>query len=239
MGPAVVGNDEPQPKPLVVAVTGGIASGKSALTAAFQALGVPVADADIAAREVVAPGSEGLARIVGEFGDEVLAADGTMDRRAMRGRVFADPEARQRLEAIVHPRVRQWLRAAVAAWQVPYGLLAIPLLVESGSAYDWVDRVLVVDVPASVQVERLMRRDGVDRALAGSMLAAQATREQRLAIADDVHDATSPLAALPEKVAVLHRHYLALAQDKRAGRLSPSRLAVAAMKATSADSSNH
>ena len=221
MGLPVVDNDAPLP--LVVAVTGGIASGKSALTAAFQALGVPVADADIAAREVVAPGSEGLAHIVGEFGDVVLTADGAMDRRAMRGRVFADPQARRRLEAIVHPRVRQWLRAAVAAWQAPYGLLAIPLLVESGSAYDWVDRVLVVDVPPSVQIERLMRRDDVDRALAGSMLAAQATREQRLAIADDVHDATSPLAALPEKVAALHRHYLALAQAKRNGRLPPSR----------------
>lgn len=221
MGLSVVDNDAPLP--LVVAVTGGIASGKSALTAAFQALGVPVADADIAAREVVARGSDGLAQIVSAFGPEVLTPDGDMDRRSMRTRVFVDPDARQRLEAIVHPRVRQWLRDAAARWQAPYGLLAIPLLVESGDAYDWVDRVLVVDVPASVQVERLMRRDDIDRALAESMLAAQATREQRLAIADDIHDATSPLAALPEKVAALHQHYLALAQVRRDGRLPPRR----------------
>ncbi|MFB9067067.1 dephospho-CoA kinase [Pseudofulvimonas gallinarii] len=209
--------------PLVVAVTGGIASGKSALTAAFGALGVPVADADIAAREVIAAGSSGLAEVVEAFGPDVLAADGALDRRAMRARVFAHPDARRRLEAIIHPRVRQWLRDAVDSWTTMYGLLAIPLLVESGDAYSWVDRVLVVDVPAPLQIERLMRRDGIDRTLAESMLAAQATREQRLVIADDVHDAAAPLEALPERAARLHRHYLELAGAKQAGELAPSR----------------
>lgn len=211
------------PSALVVAVTGGIASGKSALTAAFGALGVPVADADIAAREVVAAGSAGLAQVVEQFGPDVLAADGGLDRRAMRTRVFGDPEARHRLEAIVHPRVREWLRAAVRGWTAPYGLLAIPLLVESGDAYRWVDRVLVVDVPAEVQIERLMHRDGIDRALAESMLAAQASREQRLRVADDVHDATGPLETLAGRVATLHANYLARASEKKAGTLSPSR----------------
>lgn len=211
--------------PLVVAVTGGIASGKSALTAAFEALGVPVADADVAARAVVAKGSEGLAEIVAVFGPEVLGADGELDRRAMRERVFADPALRRRLEAIVHPRVRRWLSDAVSRWQAPYGLLAIPLLVESGDAYAWVDRVLVADVPPDVQIQRLMRRDDVSRELAESMLAAQASRAQRLAIADDIHDATGPVESLPGRVAALHRRYLALAQAKRAGVLPPSKRA--------------
>ena len=210
--------------PLVVAVTGGIASGKSALTRALEGMAVPVADADIAAREVIEPGSDGLAEVVARFGDDVLGADGWLDRRAMRERVFADPDARKALEAIIHPRVRRWLADAAAAWTTPYGVLAIPLLAESGDAYAWVDRVLVVDVPEHVQVQRLMRRDDIDRALAESMLAAQATRAQRLAIADDVHDATGPVEELPTRARAWHSHYLALAADKRAGRLPPSRL---------------
>jgi dephospho-CoA kinase len=212
-------------RPLVVAVTGGIASGKSALTDAFAALGVPVADADIAARAVVEPGTPGLAEIVMQFGSEVLAADGRLDRRQLRERVFAEPALRKRLEAIVHPRVRQWLADAVGGWRAPYGLLSVPLLVENAAAYDWVDRVLVVDVPAVVQIERLMRRDDVDRELAEAMLAAQATREQRLAVADDVHDATAPIAVLADTVAALHAGYLRLAELRNEGRLPPSRIA--------------
>jgi dephospho-CoA kinase len=204
-------------RPLVVAVTGGIASGKSALTDAFAALGVPVADADIAARAVVEPGTPGLAEIVMQFGSEVLATDGRLDRRQLRERVFAEPALRKRLEAIVHPRVRQWLADAVGGWRAPYGLLSVPLLVENAAAYTWVDRVLVVDVPAVIQIERLMRRDDVDRKLAQAMLAAQATREQRLAVADDVHDATAPIDALGNTVAAFHARYLALARRMRAG----------------------
>lgn len=210
--------------PLVVVITGGIASGKSALTRALEALGVPVADADVAARAVIAPGSEGLAELVAAFGDDVLDADGTLDRVAMRERVFADPVAKKRLEAIIHPRVRAWLRDAASGWQSEYGALAIPLLVESGGAYDWVDRVLVVDVPEAVQLERLVRRDDIAPALAQAMLSAQASRTQRLAVADDVHDATGPIAELPARAEHWHRHFLALARAKRAGRLPPSRL---------------
>lgn len=222
--PAMSDNDAaPTSGPLVVAVTGGIASGKSALTAAFEALGVPVADADVAARVAVAKGSEGLAEIVAVFGPDVLDAEGELDRRAMREKVFADPSLRRRLEAIVHPRVRRWLSDAVSRWQAPYGLLAIPLLVESGDTYAWVDRVLVVDVPPEVQIQRLVRRDDVSRELAESMLAAQASRSQRQAIADDIHDATGPIEGLPERVAALHRRYLALAQAKRDGVLPPSK----------------
>lgn len=210
--------------PLVVALTGGIASGKTALSERFAALGVPVADADIAARAVVEPGTPALAEIVAHFGDGVLGADGRLDRRALRERVFADSAARKRLEAIVHPRVREWLRDKVAGWRTPYGILSVPLLAENAGTYRWVDRVLVVDVPEHAQIERLMRRDDVDRKLADAMLAAQATRAQRQAIADDVHDSTGPMTALEARVIDLHAHYLALAQAKREGRLSPSRI---------------
>jgi dephospho-CoA kinase len=211
-------------RPLVVAVTGGIASGKSALTSRFAELGVPVSDADIAARAVVEPGTSGLAEIVEAFGDDVLDAEGGLDRRRLRERVFADSAGRRRLEAIVHPRVRAWLAEAVLAWRGDYGLLAIPLLAENAKAYRWVDRVLVVDVPRSLQLGRLMHRDDIGQALAESILAAQATRERRLAIADDVHDATGPLESLPGRVARLHRHYLSLSRAKREGWLPPPRI---------------
>lgn len=211
-------------RPLVVAVTGGIASGKSALTARFEALGVPVADADVAARAVVEPGTPGFAEIVATFGNGIIGADGKLDRRALRKRVFTNPDERKRLEAIVHPRVREWLLAALSDWHASYGLLSIPLLAENAHVYRWVDRVLVVDVPEAVQIERLMRRDDVDRTLAEAMLAAQARREQRLDIADDVHDATGPIDALPGRVVELHAHYLELAQAKRDGRLPSPRI---------------
>lgn len=213
---------------MVVAVTGGIASGKSALTAAFQALDVPVADADVAARAVVEPGTTGLSAIVAHFGSDVLDGEGRLDRRAMRERVFAEPAARQALEAIVHPRVRTWLREAVSRWRAPYGLLSVPLLAENAASYAWVDRVLVVDVPESVQVERLVARDGIDHALAQAMLSAQATRAQRLAIADDVHDATAPLARLPATVADRHCRYLELAEARLEGQLPEPRIRAAA-----------
>lgn len=211
-------------RPLVVAVTGGIASGKTALTDRFGALGVPVADADIAARIVVEPGSEGLAEIIELFGPEMLTADGLLDRARLREHVFADPERRRRLEAIVHPRVRQWLAEAVLTWRGDYGLLAIPLLHENANAYRWVDRVLLSDVPRELQLQRLMQRDGIDAELAESILAAQASREQRRAIADDVHEATGPIEWLADRVERLHRRYVGLARAKREGWLPPPRI---------------
>ena len=197
-----------------IALTGGIASGKSEVERRFRALGVQVADADIAAREVVEPGTPGLAEIVAAFGPEVLGPDGTMDRPAMRRRVFADDAARLRLEAIIHPRVRASLRKACEAAPGPYAIAAIPLFAEAGpEAYaPWVDRVLVVDVPVEVQLERLLKRDGIDEALAWRMIRAQATREERLAVADDVIANDGPLDALDGVVAALHGQYLALAR---------------------------
>jgi dephospho-CoA kinase len=194
----------------VVALTGGIAAGKSAVARRFQALGVPVHDADVAARAVVEPGSDGLAAVVGVFGEEVLDAQGGLDRPAMRRRVFANEAARRALEAIIHPRVREWLRARALADRHPYCLLAIPLLAENIAHYRWVDRVLVVDVPESVQLSRLIARDGIDETLAQRMLDRQATRAERLALADDVIDNSGSEAALDDAVDRLHQRYLAL-----------------------------
>ncbi|WP_144774238.1 dephospho-CoA kinase [Luteimonas sp. J16] len=180
----------------IVGLTGGVASGKSEVARCFEALGVTVADADVAAREAVAPGSDGL-------------AEG----------VFADDAARLTLEAIVHPRVRTLLRTACEAAPGAYAVAAIPLLAEAATtsgggpraAYPWLHRVLVVDVPVEVQRSRLLARDGIDLALADRMIAAQASRAERLAIADDILVNDGPIDALPPQVAALDAQYRALA----------------------------
>lgn len=202
------------PAAYAVGLTGGIAAGKSAVTRRFEALGVPVHDADVAARVVVEPGSEGLAAIVAAFGADALDGQGRLDRAAMRQRVFADDAARLRLEAIIHPRVREWLRQQTFVDTAPYCLLAIPLLAENIAHYRWLDRILLVDAPEAVQLERLIARDGIDRALAERMLARQASRAERLILADDVIDNSSSEAALDAHVQALHRRYLALAADR-------------------------
>ncbi len=197
----------------VVGLTGGVASGKSTVAAEFARLGVTIADADHAARAVVARGSEGLAEVVAAFGPGVLTATGDLDRRAMRARVFADAEARKCLEAIIHPRVRRRLMADCAAAEGDYAIAVIPLLAEGGgrAAYPWLSRILVVDVPEAVQQARLVQRDGIGSALARQMLDAQATRDARLAIADDVIANHGPREALTAAVAVLDARYRALA----------------------------
>jgi len=197
----------------IVGVTGGVASGKSEVTRRFEALGIFVADADLAARVAVEAGSAGLADVVEAFGPGVLAPDGTLDRAAMRRHVFGDEAARRRLEAIIHPRVRINLREACRAAPGPYAVAAIPLLAEGGGreAYPWLSRILVVDVPVDVQRARVMARDRVDAELAQRMIVAQATRDQRLAIADDVIVNDRAVEALASHVAALDRRYRALA----------------------------
>lgn len=197
--------------PFVVAVSGGVASGKTAVSDAFAAHGIACYDADLAARDVVGRGTPALAEIVARFGTPVLQADGTLDRGAMRRLVFDDAHARRALEAIVHPRVRERLREQIAADRGAYCLLAIPLLAETWPAYAWVDRVLIVDVAPDIQLARLQRRDAIERELATKMIAAQATREQRLAIATDVVDNSGTLLQLEAAVAALHAKFLALA----------------------------
>lgn len=196
-----------------IGLTGGIASGKTAVARAFETLGIVIADADIAARDAVAPGSAGLAEIVAAFGHDVLDADGKLDRAAMRKRVFDDAEARRRLEGIIHPRVRAQLVEQCEAATSPYAIAAIPLLAEVGAraAYPWLQRILVVDVPVETQRQRLIQRDGIDAALAERMIAAQATRAQRLAIADDVIVNAGTLDDLQRHVAALDAGYRRLA----------------------------
>ena len=174
---------------MIIGLTGGVASGKSTVARAFEARHPGcLVDADIAARAVVEPGSDGLAAVVDRFGPAVLGADGRLDRAALRARVFTDPAERKALEALLHPRIRQWMLARAAVATTPYVVLDIPLLADGGGRATWpmLDRILVVDVPRSVQRTRLLARDGIDAALADRMIAAQATRAGRLALADDV-----------------------------------------------------
>lgn len=197
-----------------VGLTGGIASGKSTVARLFAALGVPVIDTDDIARDVVAPGSALLAQIRAEFGEAVMAPDGSLDRRALRARVFgatdAATAARRRLEALTHPAIRAEMEARSARAGGPYQILAIPLLVEGGSR-SHVDRVLVVDADEATQVRRLQARDGSTLAEARALLAAQADRATRLAAADDVIRNEGDLAALAAQVERLHGAYLAAA----------------------------
>ncbi len=197
-------------KPFRVALTGGIASGKSTVADLFAALGVPVIDTDLIAREVVEPGQPALQAVVDAFGPGVLDDQGQLDRRRMRERIFTDPGAKQRLEAILHPAIRREMERQSLAAGGPYQLLVIPLLTEGGRR-DHVDRVLLVDVPEEVQVERLTRRDGVSAEQARASLRAQATRAERRAMADDVILNTGRIDELRAKVASLHERYLGLA----------------------------
>jgi dephospho-CoA kinase len=195
---------------LRIGLTGGIASGKSTVAQLFAGHGVPVIDLDLVAREVVAPGEPALDAIVAEFGPDVLDAAGQLDRAALRARVFREPAARERLEALLHPRI---LAAAVREAETaggPYQVIVAPLLVESGLT-GWVDRVLVVDCPAETQLRRLLARDGGDEALARAILATQASREQRLAAADDVIVNDGPPERLAEAVAALDAVYREMA----------------------------
>jgi dephospho-CoA kinase len=207
---------------ITIALTGGVASGKSEVARRFSALGVSVADADALARALVRPGQPALDEVVARFGTDVLADDGGLDRARMRALVFADTRARHDLEAILHPRIRAGLRQACEAAPSPYAIADIPLLAEGGgrAAYPWLARVLVVDAPPEAQARRLLARDGIDATLARRMLDAQASREQRLAIADDVIDNSGPLADLDMAVMRLHQRYLQLA-GASAGATAP------------------
>lgn len=196
-----------------IGLTGGIASGKSALEKAFAKQGVVVADADQLAREVVALGEPALAAVVERFGRDVLQADGQLDRAALRVRVFGDPDQRRALEAILHPAIRARLEAICRAAPGPYAIATVPLLTEGGgrAAYPWLHRILVVDTPAAVQKARLMQRDGIDATLADQMMAAQASRAERLALADDIVVNDGDLAHLQRAADQLHARYVALA----------------------------
>jgi len=211
---------------LCVGLTGGIASGKSAAAAMFAARGVMLIDTDVVAREVVAPGEPGLTAVTAAFGADVLQPDGQLDRAAMRAIVFADADARHRLEALLHPLIRErtvQLMAAAAApddgnrdkrEQPRYMMVIVPLLIETNFAA-LVDRVLVIDCPVETQLERLMARDNLTEPAARRMLAQQASREERLAQADDVIDNSGSRSELEHAVALQHTRYRQLAAAAR------------------------
>ena len=197
---------------LRVGLTGGIASGKSTVARLFGELGADVIDTDCISRTLVLPGSPGLARIVERFGADLLARDGTLDRRRLRAIVFADPESRRELETILHPPIRAEALARAAASRAPYAIIVVPLLFETG--FDrLVDRRLVVDCPESQQIDRLIARDGINATEARAMLAAQMPREERKQRADDCIDNSGSLASTRSRVRELHANYLHLATN--------------------------
>jgi len=201
---------------LRIGLTGGIASGKSTVAQRFVELAVPVIDADAVARAVVAPGKPGLAAVSERFGSRVLAENGELDRRALRDLVFKDPESRRNLESILHPLIRAEMEHSADLAVGPYIVMAIPLLVE-GDSHERVDRVLVVDVDEAVQLQRVMTRDGCTLEQARAILASQASRSARLALADDVLPNAGTVTDLRQAVDQLHERYLRLAGAQRPG----------------------
>lgn len=194
-----------------VGLTGGIGSGKTTVADLFAAHGVPVIDTDVIARNLTSPGGEALQDIHATFGDAVMQADGSLDRAALRRHVFADPHARLALEAILHPRIRRVVEQARGQLNAPYVLIVIPLLVEAGGYRDLIDRVLVIDCPEELQIARVRARSGLTHDEAIAILAAQANRSQRLAVADDIIDNIVSTKHLRDQVSTLHQRYLALA----------------------------
>ncbi|HDX8401645.1 TPA: dephospho-CoA kinase [Aeromonas dhakensis] len=198
----------------VVAITGGIGSGKTTVANQFAELGIEVVDADIIAREVVEPGTPAQAAIAAHFGADVIAPDGRLDRRQLRERVFTDPQAKGWLNALLHPLIRSEMQRQCAAARSPYCLLVVPLLVENRLTA-LANRVLVVDVDEATQIERTCRRDGVSREQAEAILAAQASRTERLAAADDVLDNQNGTPeAIKSRIFALHETYLAFASQQ-------------------------
>jgi dephospho-CoA kinase len=197
-------------RPLRIGLTGGIASGKSTVTQRFSELGVPVIDADVASRAVVEQGTAGLQQIVQRFGSNILGPGGDLNRAAMRAQIFGDPSLRKELEAILHPLIRTYMEHQAKDVVFPYLIMAIPLLIESGSPRDRVDRILVIDVDDSTRMRRLLERDGSSLDQARAILASQASRESRLAAADDVLLNDGTVTDLRQAVDRQHARYLSL-----------------------------
>ncbi len=202
---------------LIIGLTGGIACGKTAATDVFRLLGVPVIDADEISRALTARDGKALPQIAVEFGADAIGAEG-LKRDRMRVLIFSDPSAKARLEAILHPMIKREIFMQLKITKAPYVVLSIPLLVESGRWAEAVSRVLVIDVPEEEQINRLVYDRHLGEEQARAILAAQATREQRLAAADDVIDNSGTLEELEEKVRELHQKYLKLAEEKENAR---------------------
>lgn len=200
-------------RPFLVGVTGGIGSGKTLVTDTFASLGIEVVDADIVARDVVAPGTEGLAAVREHFGEQVIASNGELNRAALRELVFTNEEQKQWLNALLHPLIRTAMATAINAIRSPYGVLAVPLLIENGMQ-KMVDRIAVVDCPETLQLERALLRDGSSETVIKGIMAAQVSRQQRLDEADDVIDNSQDKAFTTAQVNQLHQQYLALANQR-------------------------
>lgn len=203
---------------LIIGLTGGIGSGKSTVAARFAQQGVPVVDTDRLARDLVEPGQPALDDIVATFGRGFIDAHGRLDRARLRGHVFTDTRARRQLEALLHPRIRVAVMDWLHTQDAPYVIMEVPLLLE-GNLADLVDRILLVDATQADQRARTCARDGLTRAQFDAILGTQASRDERLAAADDIIDNQGPVSALIARIVELHRHYTALAgQDHRPGR---------------------
>ncbi len=206
-------------KPLIIALTGGIASGKTTVANLFhEQFGIDLIDADVIARQVVEPNSEGLTKIIAHFGSQILTQQGELDRAALRERIFANPDEKQWLNQLLHPLIRQQMQRQIQQVQSPYGLLVVPLLVEN-NLQAMADQVIVVDVSPQTQIERTMQRDNVSQQQVESILAAQASRQQRLAIADDViiNDLQLNNQIKPQlmpQVTNLHKKYLTMTKNQ-------------------------
>ncbi len=199
---------------LVIGITGGIGSGKTTATNRFKELGVPVIDADIVARQVVEPCKPALQQIIETFGDKVIDVEGHLDRSALRQIVFSDSELKRKLENIVHPRIHEEIHSQLDQISAAYAIVVIPLLVEGKRNYK-LDQVLVIDVPPELQQNRVTVRDRQSGSQVKRILKAQATREERIAIADDIIDNSGSLDNLYEQVDALHLRYLELARHSK------------------------
>ena len=194
----------------IVALTGGIGSGKSTVADAFANFGVPLVDADIIARQVVELGMPALAAIASRYGDSILQADGSLNRSALRTKIFSEPQEKAWLNSLLHPLIQQETERQLADIDKPYALWIVPLLLENGLQHR-ANRVLVVDVAPEIQLTRTMARDGITRQQAEHILASQASRQQRLACADDIIDNSGDPLVIAPQVASLHQQYLILA----------------------------
>lgn len=202
-------------KPYTVGLTGGIGSGKSAVAALFAKLGIAVIDTDEIARELTRAGGAAIEPIRAAFGSGLIGADGALDRTRMRKLVFADPAQKRKLEAVLHPLIRKESARRVESSGGPYAILVVPLLAEGGVDRSRYQRVLVVDCSEAQQIERVMRRSSLSENEVRDILASQATREERLAIADDVIDNRGDPEALERQVASLNEKYITLARDSK------------------------
>ena len=202
----------PARHPLTIGLTGGIGSGKSAVSDQFDRLGATVVDTDVLAHQLTGPDGAAIKAIRDDFGDHVLTAENSLDRGVMRGLVFSDATARQRLEAILHPLIRELALQTCAQASGEYVILVVPLLIETNSYRQQVSRICVVDCPESLQIARVASRSGLPEAQIRAIMTSQCPRAQRLAAADDVIDNSTTLSAMQERVAQLHGCYIQLAR---------------------------